>query len=167
MKITPVMRRNILVGLAFVLVIFVLIDGQDDERSPVAADAAASVKSPRAKAADAPIPEIPLDKLDAKVSRDPVVDAFESRSWAPPPPPPLKVVPEPPRAPPLPFTYMGKMMEDDQIIVYLSRQDRNYAVKQGQTIDGTYRVDDISGGTMLVTYLPLNQQQILAIGAAN
>jgi hypothetical protein len=58
-------------------------------------------------------------------------------------------------------------MEGDQIIVFLAKQDRSYVVKQGETIDGAYKIDDIKGGTLVFTYLPLGQQQILAIGAAN
>jgi hypothetical protein len=114
------------------------------------------------------LPDIDLEKLELKPPREAVRDAFEPRSWAPPAPkPPPPPPPPPPQAPPQPYRYMGKMMQDNQIVVFLTRQDRNYAVKRGETLDGTYRVDDITGGVMVLTYLPLKQQQTLPIGAMN
>jgi len=77
------------------------------------------------------------------------------------------VVPRgPPPPPPLPFTYMGKMLEDGESVVFLTRGERNYVVRQGATIDGQYRVDQIGARTMVLTYLPANAKQTLAIGSA-
>lgn len=72
----------------------------------------------------------------------------------------------PPPAPPLPFSYMGKMLEDGQTLVFLTRGDRNYVVRKGSTIDGQYRVDGIGERTMVLTYLPARAKQSLAIGSA-
>jgi hypothetical protein len=166
-KITPSQRRNVLIVAALALVAVVLFDSADDQRGAVSAAAAPRVSQPPARGAAAPLPEIPLAKLDEKIPRDPVRDAFEMRSWEPPPQPPKVVAPAPPQAPPLPYSYVGKIMEGDQIIVFLAKQDRSYVVKQGETIDGAYKIEDIKGGTLVFTYLPLGQQQILAIGAAN
>jgi len=72
----------------------------------------------------------------------------------------------PPPLPPLPFAYMGKMLDDGQILVFLTRGDRNYVVRKGSTIDGQYRVDDIRERSMMLTYLPARAKQSLAIGSA-
>jgi hypothetical protein len=68
--------------------------------------------------------------------------------------------------PPLPFTYMGKMLEDGKTLVFLTRGDRNYVVRKGATLDGLYRVDEIGARTMELTYLPAKVKQSLAIGSA-
>jgi len=51
--------------------------------------------------------------------------------------------------------------------VFLAKQDSNYVVRAGDKLDGSYTVDEIQPGMMTLTYLPLGQKQILAIGAAN
>jgi hypothetical protein len=167
--IKPTQRRGALIALAVGLGAVAIFDGEEASRSTVSAAPASRAPAPSGMGARAPLPDIALDKLDEKIPRDPVGDAFEVRSWEPPAPPRKEPPPHPPppQAPPLPYTYVGKIMDGGQVIVFLAKQDRNYMVKEGETLDGIYRIDDINAGTMLFTYLPLNQQQILAIGAAN
>lgn len=103
----------------------------------------------------------------------PVADAFGVRNWDPPvrlsaperaaaevpetPPPP-----PPPQAPPLPFRYLGMLGEqEEQTIVFLERQDKSYAVRPGDLIDGTYRVEEAGEGHVVFTYLPLDLKQVL------
>lgn len=100
-------------------------------------------------------------KIDVKAQ---IADLFKSKSWYVPPPPPKPVPPPPPAAPPLPFTYIGKLEEEGKIIVFLSRQDRNYVIKTGDVIDGTYRVDMIAPSALNLTYLPLDIKQSMPIG---
>jgi hypothetical protein len=92
---------------------------------------------------------------------------FDSKSWYVPPPPPKALPPPPPSAPPLPFSYMGKMLEDGRTTIFLTRQNRNFVVTAGDTIESTYRVDEIGAHSMTLTYLPLNIKQTLQIGEAN
>ncbi|MES2534456.1 MAG: hypothetical protein V4632_01155 [Pseudomonadota bacterium] len=93
---------------------------------------------------------------------------FANHSWAPPPPPPppppKPVPPPPPSAPPLPFTYLGKKIEDQQWEAYLARGEQTFIVRDQTVIDGTYRVDSIKPPILSLTYLPLNQVQTLTIG---
>lgn len=92
---------------------------------------------------------------------------FGSQSWAPPPPPPSKPAPPPPpTAPPLPFTYIGKKLEDQVWEVYLVHGDQTYVAREHSILDGTYRVDAIQPPTLSLTYMPLNQVQPLSIGGA-
>jgi hypothetical protein len=56
------------------------------------------------------------------------------------------------------------MSDDGQTIVFLNAADRSYAVRIGDVLDGRYKVDDIKERTMVLTYLPLQQQQMLNIG---
>jgi hypothetical protein len=98
---------------------------------------------------------------------------FASQSWVPPPPPPAPAPsrPEPeaqpaPTAPPLPFTYLGKKSEDGVWEVYLARGGETYIVREQSVIDRMYRVESIKPPNLSVTYMPLNQIQMLPIGAA-
>lgn len=95
------------------------------------------------------------------------VDPFGAHDWTPPPPPPPPLPPPPPpQAPQLPFSYLGKELVDGRLEVFLSRQDRTFIVREDDVIEGTYRVEKISPPTMVLTYLPLKQQQTLSIGNA-
>ena len=92
---------------------------------------------------------------------------FARHDWTPPPPPPSNEPPPPPpppSAPPLPFTYLGKSLQDCVWQIYLARGERTYLVQDGETIDGTYRVDAIRPPVLTLTYLPLEQRQQLNIG---
>ncbi len=93
---------------------------------------------------------------------------FLGQNWnppPPPPPPPSKTPPPPPVAPPMPFTYIGKALADGAWEVFLARGDKTYSVRVQTVIDGTYRVEKIAPPMMSLTYLPLNQQQQMNIGA--
>lgn len=76
---------------------------------------------------------------------------------APPPPPPAPV------APALPFTYLGRMVEENNTVLFLSKQDQSYSVKVAGIIDKNYRVESINDDQVVFTYLPLNIQQTLSI----
>lgn len=92
---------------------------------------------------------------------------FVSSSWTPPPAPvkPLPPVVAPaPTAPAFPFQYVGKKLEDSVWEVYLSRGDQSFLVREGGTLESTYRIDSITPQRLSVTYLPLGQSQSLSIG---
>lgn len=114
-----------------------------------------------------------LEKLQRSVNSQPddIADAFRVTSWfvAPPVPKvqPVAAQPAPPTAPPLPFTYLGQMLEDGKLTVFLTRQNMNYSVKVGETIEDMYHVDSIESQRIVFTYKPLNMQQSLAIGNIN
>lgn len=107
-----------------------------------------------------------LEKLQrtAKEEETEIQDVFKSKSWFVPPPPPKPTPPPPPAPPPLPFKYFGKLEEAGQLTVFVTKQDRNYALKAGDSIDGAYRVERVDAKGVTFTYLPLNMQQTLAIG---
>jgi len=111
-------------------------------------------------------PEVRLDRLERRAAAAPAGDPFQARSWEPA----LAVVrrnlpPPPPQAPPLPFTYLGKMIDGEQTTVFLTRQDRNYVVRLGDTLDGSYRVEKIEEDRVALTYLPLGTEQTLPFAA--
>lgn len=89
------------------------------------------------------------------------VDPFRVKSWyvAPPPPPPPK-----PTAPTLPYQYLGRLVEGDVIKVFVSRQGKHLVVQEGDLLDSTYSVVEVSSGQVVFEYLPLKEKQILSIG---
>ena len=93
-------------------------------------------------------------------------DAFAPNNWNPPPPPPPPPPPQnlKPTAPPLPFTLLGKKLEDGAWQVFLAQQDRTLVVRAQDVIDGTYRVESIEPPNLVLTYIPLKQRQVIAIG---
>lgn len=97
-------------------------------------------------------------------------DAFAPRDWTPPPPPPPKALPPPPppppMAPPLPFRYVGKMLENGRLVVFLDKNGRSLAVRGNEVLDGQWHVDEIEPRLIRFTYLPLAQTATLIIGDA-
>ncbi|MEN3274298.1 MAG: hypothetical protein V7631_88 [Massilia sp.] len=90
---------------------------------------------------------------------------FARQDWTPPaPPPPKPPPPPPPSAPPLPFTVIGKSLEDGKWEVYLSAGERTHIANEGATLDGGWRVERIAPPIMTLTYLPLNEVRQLNIG---
>lgn len=90
---------------------------------------------------------------------------FGTTSWDPPPPKVVPAAPQPPQAPPLPYAYAGKKLEDGVWEVYLTVGDESRVVRPHTTLDARYRVDAITPPTLKLTYLPLSQVQTLTIGA--
>ena len=92
---------------------------------------------------------------------------------APPQEPPAPVgqprdaaVPPPagaPQAPPLPFTYLGRIRSEGTTTVFLARQNRESVARLGDILVGTYRVEKIDETTMVFVYLPLGTRQSLAL----
>lgn len=87
---------------------------------------------------------------------------FGTRSWAPPPPPPAPPILHK-SPPPLPFQYIGKKWDGEQWTIFLARDDETLAVKTGETLDDTYRVHSIEPTELILEYLPLKQEQRLAL----
>lgn len=176
-------RRAVLLGGALLLTLVAVAATRDDDPPPVekrapartAAISEPPARRPAAPEALPPVERLRLDLLDRPPSERPVQDLFAAKSWVPPPPPPPPPPkpappppPPPPTAPPLPFTFMGKLQEDEQPwIVYLVRGERVYSVREGDVIDGTYRVGPLQGGQLTLTYLPLEIPQFLAVGASS
>jgi hypothetical protein len=71
---------------------------------------------------------------------------------------------EKPVPPPLPYIYMGKMNDKNGLVVFLTRNEKLYVIRSPEQIDPDYRIDVINPPLMELTYLPLNEKQILNIG---
>jgi hypothetical protein len=89
-------------------------------------------------------------------------DLFAPKSWyvAPPPPPPPKPV-----APPFPYVYSGSLRDGTSVVLFVAQGERNFIVRKGDTLGGSYRLDDINENQATFIYLPLHEKQSLAIGS--
>lgn len=126
-------------------------------------------------AADLPEKGHPISRFDLPASYRTVADSvghsklFQARTWYTPPPQARKAIPvrvqapllPPPSAPPLPFVFIGRVIENDNVILFLSKNGRQYVVKTGETIDGSYKVEKITDDEAILIYLPMNVQQTL------
>ena len=116
-------------------------------------------------------------------------DPFAPLAVVEPVQPKLTAVAEPviqPKAPPLPFQYLGKMVELPkagiqggitkkgqnasqlgETVVYLGRGDETFEVKPGEQIDKNYQFIGLQGDNLIIQYLPLSERQMLPIGELN
>jgi hypothetical protein len=178
MRVNPKLRVGLLIGaLALTLVAVHWADTLTDV--PEASAGAVAEPAPRSAAPAAvaqTAPALDLQKLQRQRALDPDADPFGPRDFRPPPPkvktPAANAAleqgaapPPPPQAPPLPFSYMGRLSEDRDTTVFLAIGDRNLVVKPGDVIDNMYKLEEVSDDTLVLTYLPLSQRQTLPIGA--
>lgn len=108
-----------------------------------------------------PIPEVvappapPPIPVSAKIRKPPPPVAAEP---APPPPP---------TTPPLPFTAVGaiqgKKIGNGQQQAFIQHGDNLTVIQKGDTVAGSYRVDNITADRVEFTYLPLGQKQSLLL----
>lgn len=71
--------------------------------------------------------------------------------------------PPKPTAPPLPFIYIGKVIEDGLPTVFVSKHEKTYLLKGGEILDGTYSVNKVEAEQVVFTYLPLETEQVMNI----
>jgi hypothetical protein len=142
-------------------------------RRTASTEAAPSAGAPRAAVNAA---GLDLTRLQRAESTRPGSDPFGNRVRpAPaqrrelPPSGPVRAVSAPPlpppSAPPVPFTYIGRLSEDNRTTVFLSAGERNLVVKPGDVVDNNYRVEEVTDNAVSLTYLPLNVKQTIPTGA--
>ena len=165
-------RRRLVLGVVLCMTLAAALwvsQGEEAESAPDSAAAArpgpAHPPSRREASADG-TPPLLLDRLARRAPAGPNQDAFAGRSWVAPPPPVVEAPPAAPSAPPLPFTYIGKMQEGETgpLTIYLVQGEQAYSVKKGDVIDKTYRVESMDTTHIVLTYLPLAVKQTLTFG---
>lgn len=167
MTLKPWHQRVLLVAVAALAFLAAVSDeGQQVETAQVHAAV------PRVAEAPPPLPRVELERLErttpaAKELK--VGTAFSATSWfVPPPPAPSRPVaqapPAPPSAPAMPFSFLGRYVEDGALVILLVKGDRIYTVAEGEVIENTYRVERLTNGALEMTYLPLNTRQTLQAG---
>ena len=169
------LKTAALLAVLAAVVGFVAIDASKDtevadrpaERTAAAGSAQPQSQTPTNQAAqtDQPAFAIP-ERPPLGQSQSPL---FESQNWLPPPPKPTPAErakaarPPPPVAPPLPYTFAGRLVHDGKLSLLLAKGDEVIPIKEGETLDGVYKVESITQTQITLVYLPLNQKQTIPV----
>jgi len=74
--------------------------------------------------------------------------------------------PPAPVAPPMPYRVAGQVVHDGPPRVVLARDDRVFFVREGDVLEGGYRVESIKSDAVTLVYTPLDERQTLAVASA-
>jgi len=69
------------------------------------------------------------------------------------------------QAPPLPFSYLGKVIEDGATTIVLHADGRTYKVRRPGPLDARYLVESIFDDRIVIRYLPLGIAEVLPLSA--
>lgn len=158
-------------GVVTATLIIVMTVGANQQGKDTGDIVQPTARKPRAEPATAAnrdrIDGIPLERMKRSWVAINKAEIFNAKSWYVPPPPPPPAPPPPPSAPPLPFTFLGKIQEPTgKLTIFLAGENRVYLVSEGETIDNTYHVDAVEDGKLALTYLPLQIKQYINTGEA-
>jgi hypothetical protein len=173
---TSLLTRDIPPRAALAVVALVLfasvVTGREAPNS-----AATVTEKPRPLIAGAPaesIADLDLERLKRPSKEEQAIaNLFATRTVAPPLPSSSVVgnagpaAPPAPMVPPLPFRYLGKIIDGEKTAVFLARGEDNYSVEPGQMVDSQYRVEQVTDNTVTFTYLPLGIRQVMSVPAIN
>jgi hypothetical protein len=160
-----------LLMLALTAAAWVRDSDKESAAAVVEAPARSASAQPAAQPAKAAGERVALEKLRAHALDANNADPFAARSWRKAvlkraPGPEAVVAPPAPTAPPLPYTYMGKLISEEDNAVFLTQGERSLVVHEGDVIDSMYRVDRFADSAVTLTHLPTGIQQTLVIGEA-
>lgn len=91
---------------------------------------------------------------------------FAAHSWQPPPPKPVQQKAADPKAPPLPFRYVGKMLEQGSVVAFIAQDARTFLARKGDVLLN-YRIESVTPTQMTFVFLPLDETQTLSFGSSN
>lgn len=154
-------RRQLMLGAALVATLGAVWWASTlEQESDAAPDQVAATSRPASRGATTAGPRS-LAVLVAPRPPLPELQGFlQARSLQPPPPPPPP--PPKPRAPTLPFQFVGALDEDGGRAVFLLEGTQVHMVRPGDTLGGRYRVERITATSVEFIYLPLKERQSLA-----
>jgi hypothetical protein len=69
--------------------------------------------------------------------------------------------------PALPFRFVGSMTDNQELVVYLGRGEQALVARNGETLEGTYKVVNITGQQIEFEHLPTGEKQTLLFSAVN
>jgi hypothetical protein len=92
---------------------------------------------------------------------------FGPRSWAPAPAAVAAKAAAPlvekPSAPPIPYRIAGQVMQEDGMRVVLTKGDRVFEVREGQMLEGGFRLESVTPHVLTFVYVPLGIAQQLPV----
>lgn len=159
--------RAVFAVAAMTLLVSVVL-GREKPEPPTVVALATSTSAPGAAAESAA--DLDLRQLERSKTTEGISDLFAPRiqppvalpdtaNAEPPAPPPA------PRAPPLPFTYLGKYIDGEKTEVFIAQGNEHYSVEKGKKIDGEYKVEKVTATAITFIHLPSGIRQSLPIPA--
>ena len=159
-------RRAALPVIALALIASV-VAGRERPSAPAAVEPAQRIDTRiQARADDAADIDVAKIERNHAATENSPVNPFKPETFAAAASAAGSGAPAGPTVPPLPFRYVGKMIEDGKLSVFVARGDDSFTLQKGQKIDD-YRVDQVSESSVVFTYLPMKQKQELNIPAVN
>ena len=146
-------RTAVLVGLLGVLAVWIAFDQEGTQLAALSRDEPQTARAEGGKrdAAAPRLPDVPARATLPELRADP----FLAHSWEPQ----VKVVAAPaartPSAPALPYRFAGRIYQDGAMQVIFGKGDGVLMAKQGDTLDGQYRVESVGDGELTLVYLPM------------
>jgi hypothetical protein len=105
-----------------------------------------------------PDPTIPERSTLGRIAQDP----FSAHSWLPPAKPAAAAGPPPaPVAPPLPFRFAGQFYRDTGAEVYLAKGEEIFPVKEGDVLDGQYKIESVTASEVRFLHVPSGTSQVM------
>jgi hypothetical protein len=92
-------------------------------------------------------------------------DPFSVHSWMPASKPVAAPAPAAPVAPPLPFRFAGQFYRDSGAEVYLGRGEEIFPVKEGDMLDGEYKVEAVTASEVRFLHVPSGTSQVMQFSA--
>jgi len=99
-------------------------------------------------------------------------EMFATRSWVPAParaPGPAAATPvlrAPPAPPPMPYRVAGEVVHGEAAHVVLAKGDEVLLVREGESLEGGYRVEAIAADRVTLLYEPLGVRENLPVASA-
>ena len=72
-----------------------------------------------------------------------------------------------PQMPANPFTYEGKLLDDGNLIVFLTDGVKNHSVQVGDVLDDVWQIQSIHPPELTLKYIPLKTEIQMQIGASS
>jgi len=152
--------KHVLAGVAAIGALASVVAGRESQTYAPVREPVARIET-RLPAVE----DIDLGKLDERTqgsdAQESKVDAFAPRNFSPVVPAQAQAAAKP-TVPPLPFRYIGKMLDGDKLAVFLMNGNESMAVAAGDRI-GDYRVEKVTDAEIVFTYLPMKAKQSLPL----
>ncbi len=138
-------------------------------RSPVRAPADDSARDAASAPAGAPAPVGPADAHGEAApplradTEGRIVDIFAvprkpaAKAAAP-------VAPPAPTMPPFDYHYMGRVVDQGEQSLFFTRGGRPYVIRPGDTLDGNFLFESVSGNAAVFVYVPLSMKTTVVLG---
>lgn len=156
-------NRKVLIAVAGSALAATLVLGREKPAAEI-------VEPTRAERRSEPVADLDLSRLDraaiASASQD--GDPFAARNFDRQAQPEQQAAAAPqapaaPEAPPLPFRYIGHMVEDGRTHLFFAFGEESIIARVGEKVASQWRVDRITEQEVQLTYLPLKQKQSLPL----